>query len=168
MLFQICRKQDKTSKFIEMKIIFFFFGFCFNLVFSISDDGSVMTEFQKTPLMSTYLIAFMVSDFEYKENKMSFDGTTFRHRVFAKPTEVKNTGYALDEGEHILNAIANYVQIYFSLPKMDQAAIPEFRAGGWNFIFIFFWSFLSFISICSNGKLGTCHIQRRIFAIQAK
>lgn len=77
--------------------------------------------------MSTYLIAFVISDFQYKE-KMTENG--FRHRVFAQPSEIENTRYALEEGERILDAMRDYLQVNFSLPKMDQIAIPQFSAGG--------------------------------------
>lgn len=93
---------------------------------SNSADGSVTTHFETTPMMSTYLIAFIVSDFEYKKN----NGKEFVHRVFSTPKDVCQTPYALAEGEAILNAIANYVKVPFSLPKMDQFAIPDFKAGG--------------------------------------
>lgn len=97
-----------------------------------SAGDTITTEFETTPLMSTYLIAFIVSDFKNTEtiSNVGNEVTPFRHRVFAKPQEVNNTEYALAEGERILNAIADYVQTEFSIPKMDQAAIPQFSAGG--------------------------------------
>lgn len=79
--------------------------------------------------MSTYLIAFLVSDFEYKGNDASVPNT-IPHRVFTDKDNLNQTAYALSEGEKILNAIAGYVNVSYSLPKMDQAAIPDFRAGG--------------------------------------
>lgn len=86
-----------------------------------------MTQFKTTPPTSTYLIAFLVSDFSHKE---SWSKTGFRHRVFAKPKEIESGIFAVHESEKILNAIGDYVQINFTLPKMDSAAIPDFKAGG--------------------------------------
>lgn len=74
--------------------------------------------------MSSYLVAFIVSDFVYKKNDKDFV-----HRVFAAPKDVNRTSYGLREGEALLNAISNYVGVPFTLPKMDQAAIPQFSAG---------------------------------------
>lgn len=72
-------------------------------------------------------MAFIVSDFLFKETTAK-DG--FKHRVFAKPTQIESAVFATDEGEKILRSIADYLQVNFSLPKMDQAAIPDFNAGG--------------------------------------
>lgn len=89
------------------------------------------TSFATTPLTSTYLIAFIVSNFKFVENSPTSE---FRHRVYANPNDYEIGEYAVAEGGRILNAIANYLQVPFSLPKMDQVAIPEFRAGGNNYI----------------------------------
>lgn len=79
--------------------------------------------------MSTYLVAFIVSDYEYRE----FNGTheyETTSRVFASKDDTNQTSYALLEGMKMLNALENYFQIPFSLPALDQAVIPEFRVGG--------------------------------------
>lgn len=96
-------------------------------------DGRVTTDFETTPLVSTYLIAFIVSDFGYVEFNATDDNPT-KQRVYANKDYVNQAEYALAEGVSILNAIAKYVQVPFSLEKMDQAAIPQFRAGGLNLI----------------------------------
>lgn len=91
------------------------------------------THFDTTPLTSTYLIAFIVSDFEFVDNSAT---SKIRHRVFANPKDYQQGRFAVDEGEKILNAIAGYLHVPFSLPKMDQFAIPDFNAGG-DFTFRF-------------------------------
>lgn len=78
--------------------------------------------------MSTYLIAFVVSDFDYKK-----DEKEIVYRVFSAPKDVNQTAYALEEGEAILNAIEKYVEVPFTMPKMDQVAIygvPNFNSSG--------------------------------------
>lgn len=91
------------------------------------------THFDATPLTSPYLIAFIVSDFKFVDNLPT---SKFRHRVYANPKLYETGRYAVAESEKILNAIASYLRVPYSLPKMDQFAIPDsdFAAGG-NFIF---------------------------------
>lgn len=78
--------------------------------------------------MSTYLIAFVISDFSNKSN--AGNTTALPHRVFSRPSEIESTLLALHDGERLLNAFGNYLQLNYSLPKMDQVAIPNFVSGG--------------------------------------
>lgn len=91
----------------------------------------VKTSFLPTPPVSTYLIAFIVSDFVYKESVVS-NTNPVRQRVYTNAQQINQTDYALSEGVKILNAIADYLDVKFSLSKMDQVAIPDFKAGGLN------------------------------------
>lgn len=77
--------------------------------------------------MSTYLIAFIVSDFKYLEY---VNESSFQHRVYTHANQINQTAYALSESAHLLDAIANYLQVSYSILKMDQAAVPQFAAGG--------------------------------------
>ncbi|XP_031626298.1 puromycin-sensitive aminopeptidase-like, partial [Contarinia nasturtii] len=85
-----------------------------------------ISHFCKTPLMSTYLIAFVVSNFAFKEQ---LDHNGLKHRVFVKPTEIENAYFAVNESAKILNAFSDYLQVNYSLPKMDQIAIPQLYFG---------------------------------------
>lgn len=86
-----------------------------------------MTDFGTSPLMSTYLVAFIVSDYEYREFNGSNDSPI--HRVFASAEDADQTSYALSESTQMLHELEEYLNIPFSLPTLDQAVIPEFRVG---------------------------------------
>ena len=75
--------------------------------------------------MSTYLVAFVVSDFKLLKNKAK----TFR--VYARPNAIDHGQLALEAGEALLNELDKFTGIKFStfVDKMDQAAIPDFAAG---------------------------------------
>jgi aminopeptidase N len=88
-----------------------------------SISNFVATSFYTTPPMSTYLLAFLVSDFSRIYNKnMNFS-------VFARPNAIRYGNLSLNVGEKILNALEEFTGIPFKLNKMDQAAIPDFAAG---------------------------------------
>lgn len=134
----------------------------FKTVFHFSSGDLVTTTFRRTPKMSTYLVAFIVSDFESTNN----NSTALPMRVFTHKSYLKQTTYALSEGEKLLKAIADYVKVPYALSKMDQAAIPDFRAGGSNesiyqipiepTIWCDFFLLLSLH--LSYGELGSCDL----------
>lgn len=78
--------------------------------------------------MSTYLVAFVVSDFQYTTN--TNDSTAFQFRVFSRPGKLKSTRLALETGQKVLKAFENYLQVNYTFPKMDQVALPDFPIGG--------------------------------------
>ena len=59
-----------------------------------------MTRFEKTVKMSTYLLAFVVSDFEFKEKSTPTNGVKFR--VWARPNAIDRVDYALDIGVKVI------------------------------------------------------------------
>uniref|UniRef100_U5EWR8 Aminopeptidase n=1 Tax=Corethrella appendiculata TaxID=1370023 RepID=U5EWR8_9DIPT len=86
-------------------------------------NGYVTTTFEETPIMQTYTLAFVVSDFSYIQNNS--------HTVFARSEAIAaNEGdFALEASEKILNVLEQYLGVNYSLPKIDQIAIPDFSAG---------------------------------------
>ena len=87
----------------------------------------VVTKFDKTPSVQTYLIAFIVSDFTFVQNTTG----VIPQRIFARPQTIEDgyASYALENSGPILEAFEQYLGVKYSLPKMDQAGIPDFAAG---------------------------------------
>lgn len=86
--------------------------------------------------MSTYLIAFIVSDYGFREFRANSSYPTTQ-RVFANKDFVEQqTLYPLVEGVTILKALENYVQVPFALPKMDQVAMPKTYSGGTKCLYV--------------------------------
>lgn len=92
----------------------------------ISGGKRTAVTFNKTPLMSTYLLAFIVGELKVIETN------NFRVpvRVFATPDK------DIDQGRFSLELAARTLDFYekkfnseFPLPKMDMVAIPDFSAG---------------------------------------
>ncbi|XP_045894112.1 aminopeptidase Ey-like isoform X1 [Micropterus dolomieu] len=85
------------------------------------------TVFEPTEKMSTYLLAFIVSDYAYINN--TIDGVLIR--IFArKPAIAAGQGqYALNKTGPILKFFEKYYSSKYPLPKSDQIALPDFNAG---------------------------------------
>ncbi len=81
--------------------------------------------FATTPKMSTYLVAFLVGDFQCLSG--SSDGTPIR--ACATPGNVEMGRFALSSAEYILHYYNTYFGIKYPLPKLDMVALPDFEAG---------------------------------------
>ena len=89
------------------------------------DDESVEVKFEKTPVMSTYLVAFIIGPFE------AIEGTDSRRpiRVFTRPGMKELGKFSLDVACQSLPYYEDYFGVPYSLPKMDLIAIPDFPIG---------------------------------------
>ncbi len=81
--------------------------------------------FDPTPKMSTYLVAFLVGDFQCTSGRA--DDVDIR--VCATPDKVALTPYALSIAEYVLHYYDNYFGIHYPLKKLDLIGIPDFEAG---------------------------------------
>jgi aminopeptidase N/puromycin-sensitive aminopeptidase len=75
--------------------------------------------------MSTYLVAFLVGDFECLSG--SSDGVPIR--ACATPDQVQYGAFALSAAEYVLHYYDTYFGIQYPMPKLDMIAIPDFEAG---------------------------------------
>ncbi len=89
-------------------------------------SGYKIVKFAPTPKMSTYLLAFIVGDFEYTQKKTK-DKTLVR--VFTTPGKKDQAKFALDVTTKCLEFYNKYFGIDYPLPVLDLIAIPDFAAG---------------------------------------
>lgn len=89
-------------------------------------SGLKVVEFEPTPKMSTYLLAFIVGEFEYVEGKTK---DVVLVRVFTTPGKKEQAKFALDVAIKCLEFYNNYFDIGYPLPVLDLIAIPDFAAG---------------------------------------
>ena len=87
--------------------------------------GKHRIEFATTPKMSTYLVAWVVGDFQCSKGKA--DGVPIR--ACATPDKVKLTQFALDAAKWNLKYYDRYFGIKYPMAKLDLVAIPDFEAG---------------------------------------
>ncbi|NXC63444.1 AMPN Aminopeptidase, partial [Aleadryas rufinucha] len=92
-------------------------------------DGETwsVTEFNTTPRMSTYLLAFIVSQFTYVQ---SDSGKTLI-RIWGRPKAIAEGqgNYALSVTGPILSFFEAHYNTPYPLPKSDQVGLPDFNAG---------------------------------------
>ncbi|XP_056393539.1 endoplasmic reticulum aminopeptidase 1 [Hyla sarda] len=89
-------------------------------------DGLLEDHFDVTVKMSTYLVAFIVSDFR-SISQVTSHGVKIS--VYSVPHKIEQAVYALDAAVKLLDFYEEYFRIPYPLPKQDLAAIPDFQSG---------------------------------------
>lgn len=84
------------------------------------------TLFEKTPHMSTYLLAFVFGELGHLEAKTK-TGTVVR--TYATRDNVAFTEFALEVGVKCLEFYEDYFGIPYPLAKCDMLALPDFASG---------------------------------------
>jgi aminopeptidase N len=96
-------------------------------VSQIERDGNLISTFETTPVMSTYLLAFVYGKLQYKET-VTNGGVVVR--VWATPTHNPEAlDFALQVGKRSIEFFNEYYGVPYPLTKCDHVAIPNFSAG---------------------------------------
>jgi len=82
--------------------------------------------YERTPIMSTYLLAFIVGEFDFVEDT---DKDGVKVRVYTPLGKKEQGEFALDVAVKTLPFYKDYFNIAYPLPKIDLIAIPDFAAG---------------------------------------
>jgi len=82
--------------------------------------------FADTPKMSSYLLAFVVGEFDYLQAHTK-DGVAIR--VYTPPGQTEQGRFSLDVAVKSIEFYDDYFGVKYPLPKLDMVAIPEFAAG---------------------------------------
>lgn len=88
--------------------------------------GYHTVKFSPTPKMSTYLLAFIVGDFEYIEKKTNCGVVV---RVYTTPGKKHQAKFALGVTVKTLEFYEKYFAIRYPLQTLDMIAIPDFASG---------------------------------------
>ena len=90
------------------------------------DGGLRRVRFDETPVMSTYLLAFIVGDIKCVERRAD-NGTLVR--VWATAGKESQGEFAAETSVRLLSFFNDYFGVPYPLPKLDHIAIPDFAAG---------------------------------------
>ena len=89
------------------------------------EPGKHTLTFERTPKMSSYLVALLVGDFVCREG--AADGTPVR--VCSTPDKRELTAFALDAAAQVVRFYNNYFGITYPFKKLDLVGVPDFSAG---------------------------------------
>ncbi|HEX5797122.1 MAG TPA: M1 family metallopeptidase [Candidatus Saccharimonadales bacterium] len=87
----------------------------------------LMTTFEKTPVMSSYLLAFIIGELHCVEAETKTGITMRTWATVAQPE--KFLEYANNEAVSALEFFSDYFQTPYPLVKCDQVALPDFESG---------------------------------------
>jgi len=99
----------------------------------VGDDKITSYEFEDSPFMSTYLLAFAIGEVNYLETYHDrFQNgvlTKVRIRVYGTSENETKFGYALDIAKKCLKAFEEFFAYPYPMNKLDLIGIPNFAAG---------------------------------------
>ena len=91
-------------------------------------DGHKVVSFDRTPVMSTYLLAWAFGDFEYVEDftRRKYNGKNLPVRVYTTKGLKDQGKLALESAHKIVDFYSEIFDIDYPLPKADLLAVHEF------------------------------------------
>lgn len=87
--------------------------------------GLTVDVFETTPIMSTYLVAFIVSKFKYLE-------TWTNYKIYAREEALDTAEFISYVTPYFVQNLEQFTDIEYvagGISKIDQVAIPDFDAG---------------------------------------
>ncbi|KAI5740215.1 hypothetical protein M8J76_001759 [Diaphorina citri] len=105
----------------------------FNMPITSTDDvgfymgtGLLRDDFQESVEMSTYLVAFVVCDYQAITD-VTAKGVSVS--VYAPPDLLPQAKFALNTSTHMMDFYEEFFGVPYPLPKQDLIAIPDFGTG---------------------------------------
>ncbi|XP_036150482.1 aminopeptidase N-like [Monomorium pharaonis] len=121
---------------------------------SNDEDNMMWTHFLTTPVMSTYLVAFVIADYVRVPNA---DGTV---NMWCRSTLAPHSKFAQEVAQKARDILTEYTNSTDKVPKMDHVAVPQLSSAGamenWGLIIYTETSFTY------NDKKDSLYRKRRI------
>lgn len=90
---------------------------------TISRPGYLKEDFETTPKMSTYLVAFIISNLRLAQRS---EGFTPQINIWSRPEVTRMTNYVHRLTVRILPYLESYFDLKFNMKKIDMVAVPDF------------------------------------------
>ena len=91
-----------------------------------TSENEIITTFETTPKMSSYLLAFVIGDLDHAESRATNDVIV---RSYATPDQKDKLAFSVDVAVKVLDFFENYFGVKYPLPKLDMVALPDFSSG---------------------------------------
>ncbi|KAG9104921.1 Aminopeptidase 2 mitochondrial [Ceratobasidium sp. 370] len=118
-------KKDGVGKLVKMKMKTKVEGT------PVNTKGWKVTTFEKSPPMSSYLVAFANGHFEHLESSYTspLSGKTRPLRIYATKDIIHQAQFALDVKAKVLPIYEKVFDVEYPLPKLDTLVANDFDAG---------------------------------------
>lgn len=96
--------------------------------FRVGKSDWQWSTFETTPRMSTYLVAFLISDLEYLTPRLNNTSSDRKvaYRFWSRHDVLYKTRYAMRIAPEMKKYLENLLQVRDVLPKHDFIALPSF------------------------------------------
>jgi aminopeptidase 2 len=96
-----------------------------------TSDEWVVTKFQKTPLISSYLVAWATGEFAHLDSSYTspLSGRVVPLRIYATPDCIHQAQFALDVKSKVMPLYEEMFDIEYPLTKLDTLVASAFDAG---------------------------------------
>ena len=130
------------------------------------EGSKKLVSFERTPIMSTYLLAWAVGDFEYVEafTEREYNGKKLPVRVYTTRGLKEQGRWALEHAPKIIDYFSEQFEIDYPLPKSDILAVHEFTHGAMEN-----WGLVTYrmTAILFDEKLSEARFRNRIAYVVA-
>jgi len=120
----------------------------------ITENNNLITTFDTTPLMSSYLLAWVVGELQ---KKTAYTKSGVEVNVWATPAQPANSlDFALDIATRSIDFFDEYFDTPYPLPKCDHVALPDFSSGAMEN-----WGLLTFREVALLADPATTSISSK-------
>lgn len=122
-----------------------------------SENGKLVTLFETTPRMSTYLLAWVVGEL-HKKTATTKNGVEVN--IWATPAQKpESLDFALDIATRTIDFFDDYFGVPYPLPKSDHVALPDFSSGAMEN-----WGLITYREVALLADPATTSISSKQYA----
>ncbi len=126
------------------------------------ENDRLITTFQTTPRMSTYLVAWVIGDLQ-KKTAVTKNGVEVS--IWStKAHDLTSLDFALDIATRTIDFFDDYFGVPYPLPKSDHVALPDFSAGAMENWGLITYREIALLADPQQSTLSTKHYAATVIA----